>query len=211
MEKILVVDDEEQNISYLETLFKAHGFQVMTARNGAKALEAAREDPPHIIISDILMPVMDGFMLCKEWKNDDRLKKIPFVFYTATYTDPKDEKLAMEMGADLFIIKPQEPDILLNLVQKIMAKFKSTITEPTSEIELSEEAFLQEHNEALFRKLEKKIRQLEEANQMVQESETKYRSIFDNSISGIYRTTKEGRFLTLNSAFYHMLGYSSQE
>jgi len=156
MEKILVVDDEEQNISYLETLFKAHGFQVMTARNGAKALEAAREDPPHIIISDILMPVMDGFMLCKEWKNDDRLKKIPFVFYTATYTDPKDEKLAMEMGADLFIIKPQEPDILVNLVQKVMVKFKSKIIEPTSKMELSGEAFLQEHNETLFRKLEKK-------------------------------------------------------
>ncbi|MDD5523642.1 MAG: response regulator [Smithella sp.] len=211
MEKILVVDDEEQNISYLETLFKAHGFQVMTARNGAKALEAAREDPPHIIISDILMPVMDGFMLCKEWKNDDHLKNIPFIFYTATYTDPKDEKLAMEMGADLFIIKPQEPDILVNLVQKVMVKFKSKIIEPTSKMELSGEAFLQEHNEALFRKLEKKIRQLEEANQAIKESETKYRSIFDNSISGIYRTTKEGRLLSLNSAFYRMLGYNSQE
>jgi PAS domain S-box-containing protein/putative nucleotidyltransferase with HDIG domain len=211
MKKILVVDDEEQNISYLETLFKAHGFHVTTARNGAKALEAAREDPPHLIISDILMPVMDGFMLCKEWKNDGYLKNIPFIFYTATYTDPKDEKLAMEMGADLFVVKPQEPDILLNLVQKVMAQFKSKITKSTSEIELSEEAFLQEHNEALFRKLEKKIRQLEEANQLTKESETKYRSIFENSISGIYRSTKEGRLLSINSAFYRMLGYNSPE
>ncbi|KQC08317.1 MAG: hypothetical protein APR62_00255 [Smithella sp. SDB] len=211
MEKILVVDDDEQNVSYLETLLKANGFQVTTARNGSKALDAAREDPPHLIISDILMPVMDGFMLCKEWKSDERLKNIPFVFYTATYTDPKDEKLAMEMGADLFVIKPQEPDILLKLIQDFLTMFKSKLTEKTPEVELSEEAFIQEHNEALFRKLEKKIRQLEEANQMIRESETKYRSVFENSISGIYRTTKEGRFLTLNPAFYRMLGYGSQE
>lgn len=211
MEKILVVDDEEQNVAYLETLFKANGFQVTTARNGVKALEAAREDPPHIIISDILMPVMDGFVLCKEWKNDNRLKKIPFVFYTATYTDPKDQKLALEMGADMFLIKPQEPDILLNFVQEILTKFRSKIPKPISGMELSEEEFLQEHNEALFRKLEKKIRQLEDANRTIKENETKYRSIFDNSVAGIYRTTKEGRFLAVNHAFYRMLGYRSQE
>jgi PAS domain S-box-containing protein/putative nucleotidyltransferase with HDIG domain len=157
------------------------------------------------------MPVMDGFMLCKELKNDNRLKNIPFVFYTATYTDSKDEKLALEMGADLFIIKPQEPDFLLKLTEQIITKFESKITEKIPEMELSEEAFLQDHNEALFRKLENKIRQLEDANQMIKESETKYRSIFDNSIAGIYRTTKEGRFLTLNSAFCHMLGYNSKE
>ena len=211
MEKILVVDDEELNLFYLETLLKGHGFHVKTARNGAKALEAAREDPPHLIISDILMPVMDGFMLCKELKKDEYLKKIPFIFYTATYTDPKDEQLAMEMGADLFIVKPQEPDTLMKLIRDVLTKFKSIITKSTSEMELSEEAFLQEHNEALFRKLEKKIRQLEEANQTIKESEKKYRSVFENSISGIYRTTKEGRLLTLNPAFCRMLNYGSQE
>src|SRR4030042_1150164 len=135
MKKILVADDEEQNRSYLETLFKAQGFHVTVTSNGAQALEAARTNPPHIIISDILMPVMDGFMLCQEWKKDNRLKKIPFVFYTATYTDSKDEKLALDMGADLFIIKPQEPDILLDLIQKAMTKRKSETKEKTPEME----------------------------------------------------------------------------
>lgn len=211
MKKIMVVDDEEQNRSYLQTLFRSQGFDVMVAANGAEALKEAREDPPHIIISDILMPVMDGFMLCKEWKNDDQLKHIPFVFYTATYTDPKDEKLALDMGADLFIIKPQEPDIFLDLIQRVMTNLESKKMETTRKRDFSEETFLQEHNEALFRKLEKKIRQLEEANQSIKESEIKYHSIFENSIAGIYRTTKEGRFLTLNPAFCKMLGYSSLE
>jgi len=209
MKKILVVDDEEQNRSYLETLFQAQGFHVTIAPNGAQALEAARKNPPHIIISDILMPVMDGFMLCKEWKNDSRLKKIPFVFYTATYTEPKDEKLALDLGADLFVIKPQEPDILLDLIQKVMAKRKSEKRKVTPETETSAEVVLKEYNEALFRKLEKKLQQLETANQAIKESEMKYRSIFQNSISGIFRITKEGKLLTSNPALYRMIGYSS--
>jgi CheY-like chemotaxis protein len=68
-----------------------------------------RASLPDVIISDILMPVMDGFSLCHEWKKDDSLKTIPFVFYTATYTDPKDEELALSLGAR--IIKPMEMKI----------------------------------------------------------------------------------------------------
>jgi PAS domain S-box-containing protein/putative nucleotidyltransferase with HDIG domain len=209
MKKIIVADDDEQNLSYLETLFNTHGFHVTTASNGAKALEAARKNPPDIIISDILMPVMDGFMLCREWKKDSRLKKIPFVFYTATYTDPKDEKLALDMGADLFIVKPQEPDILLDLIQNVMARDKSEITDAISEMDTSAKVFLREYNEALFRKLGKKIHQLEEANQTIKKSETKYRSIFQNSISGIFQITKDGQLIVSNPALYHMMGYGS--
>jgi len=211
MKTILVVDDEEQNLFYLETLFKAHGFQVTTARNGAKALEAAREDPPDIIITDVLMPVMDGFMLCREWKADSRLKNIPLIFYTATYTDSKDEQLALDLGCDLFLVKPQEPDVLLDQVQNVLAKYESERRKMPFEKDNVGEQILQQHNDTLFRKLEKKIKQLEEAHQIVKESEAKYRSIFENSLTGIYRTTLEGRLLTLNPAFYRMMGYGSPE
>jgi PAS domain S-box-containing protein/putative nucleotidyltransferase with HDIG domain len=209
MKKIIVVDDEEQNVAYLETLFKANGFHVTTSRNGAQALEAAKDNPPDIIISDILMPVMDGFMLCKEWRKSSRLQNIPFVFYTATYTDPKDEKLALDIGADLFVTKPQEPDILLNIVRKLMAKCKSEKRELLQEKETSAQVVLEEYNEALFRKLENKIHQLEEANQTIKKSESKYRSIFQNSISGIFQITREGQLLVSNPALYQMLGYES--
>jgi len=209
MKKILVVDDDENNISYLDTLFKAQGYQVTTANNGLTALQAARRNPPDIIISDILMPVMDGFMLCREWKNDSLLKNIPFMFYTATYTDPKDEKLAMELGADMFILKPQEPDVLMSIVRKLMDSRKPGITEKAPKPELSEEEVLIKYNEALFRKLEKKIQELETANQTIKESEAKYRSLIETTDTGFAILDSEGKILDANDEYVRLSGHKT--
>ena len=59
------------------------------------------------------MPVMDGYTLLRHWKADPRLKTKPFIVYTATYTEPEDERLALNLGADAFILKPSEPDEFL--------------------------------------------------------------------------------------------------
>ena len=76
-----------------------------------EALDKAYADPPDLIVSDILMPVMDGYALCRQWKSDDQLKHIPLVFYTATYTEHRDEVFALKLGADRFVLKPQGPHL----------------------------------------------------------------------------------------------------
>jgi len=97
--KILIVDDIEQNRYLLQTILGASGYETHEVSNGVEALALARHNPPDLIISDILMPQMDGFALCRECKHDDALHSIPFVFYTATYTDPRDRDLGLRLGA----------------------------------------------------------------------------------------------------------------
>jgi len=161
--KLLVVDDHEQNRCLLHALLTGHGHEVVLAADGAEALETARNDPPELILSDILMPVMDGYALCREWTRDKRLKKIPFAFYAATYTDPKDKEFALSLGADRFIVRPQEPDVLLRTIEKIIAERRNgspaTPREPVPE----ETVDLKQYNETLIRDLEDKTTQLETA------------------------------------------------
>ncbi len=124
MTKLLIVDDNQQNLYMLQVLLSANGYEVEQASNGVEALEQARRTPPDLVVSDILMPVMDGFALCRAWKKDEQLKKIPFVFYTATYTDPKDEDFALSLGAERFIVKPMEPDKFLVVLQEIIEDYQ---------------------------------------------------------------------------------------
>ena len=106
--KILVVDDNAENLLLLELWLKKSGYEVVSTANGAEALEKLHTEEFSLIISDILMPVMDGFQLCKKVNSDDKLHSIPFVFYTATYTDKQDEELALKSGAARFIRKPND-------------------------------------------------------------------------------------------------------
>jgi CheY-like chemotaxis protein/two-component sensor histidine kinase len=159
MTRILIADDNPQNLYLLESILKGHRFDVISAKNGAEALDAARTSQPDLIITDVLMPVMDGFELCRQWKADERLKQIPFMFYTATYTDPRDERFALSLGADRFVVKPQKPDILSQIICDLLAEFpkKQSAAQPS----LNEMESLRQYNEVLFRKLEKKVKQLE--------------------------------------------------
>jgi len=117
--KILIVDDKEEERYLSETLLKGSGYEVVSAINGAEALEKLRTEGFDMIISDILMPVMDGFLFCRECKMDEKLKDIPFVFCTATYKDEKDEEFALKLGADKFIRKPIESDEFIKIIQGI--------------------------------------------------------------------------------------------
>ena len=161
MTRILIADDNPQNLYLLESILKGHHFEVVSTKNGAEALDAALNNPPDLIISDILMPVMDGFELLRRWRADERLKHIPFIIYTATYTDPKDERFALNLGVDRFVIKPQKPDVLSRIVSDILLEFQqkqSAAQKPS----LDETESLRQYNEVLFRKLEKKVKQLED-------------------------------------------------
>ena len=164
MTKLLIVDDNEQNLYMLQVLLNGFGYEVTLAQDGAEALEKAHASPPDVIITDILMPVMDGFTLCRKWKKDAVLGTIPFVFYTATYADPKDEELALSLGAERFIRKPMEPSAFVEILREVIREAEAgRLVAPREPVE-EEKIFLKEYNEALIRKLEDKMLQLEQTN-----------------------------------------------
>jgi len=162
MTRIVIADDNPRNLYLLEAILKGNGYEVIPAKNGAEALAAAKKIPPDLIITDILMPVMDGFELCRQWKKDTVLQGVPFIFYTATYTDPKDEQFALSLGAERFVIKPQVPKELIKIVKEVLDESLQKANAPGNARPLGDEMeILRQYNEVLFRKLEKKVMQLE--------------------------------------------------
>ena len=169
--KILIVDDIETNLELLEARLEGGGYEVTSAMNGVEALEILKTDSIDIIISDILMPKMDGYQLCRECKRDDTLRKIPFIFYTATYTDKKDEEFALGLGADRFIVKPMERKRFMETIEGILENSKKGLLTPFETPVKKEAVYLKQYNERLIKKLEKKMLDQEEANRTLLKSE----------------------------------------
>ena len=158
---ILVAEDNKESRYLLEKLLQGHGHEVTAVSNGAEALEQALAQPPDIIVSDIMMPEMDGFQLCHKCKQKEQLKNIPFIFYTATYTLDEDKKFALSLGADAFILKPAEPDILVRKLSEEFKKAKSRPLAPDKIVSLEPVLYLTEYNKRIVAKLEQKMVQLE--------------------------------------------------
>ncbi|MCX6156268.1 MAG: ATP-binding protein [Candidatus Kapabacteria bacterium] len=164
MEKILMVDDEDIFIPSLRILFNNLGYELNYAPNGEEALTVARNEPPVLIISDIQMPVMDGFELCHQWHQDDNLKDIPFVFFSATYNEPENIEFALNIGADKFIPKDTDIDVFSSLIQEIIQKFKSGDLAINNHDRMNEFEYYKNYSETLIRKLEDKMVALTKVN-----------------------------------------------
>jgi len=215
---ILIVDDEEDNLYLLETLLRGNGHDVDSATNGAEALEKLKSGKFELIISDILMPVMDGFQLCRKVKTDKALHHIPFIIYTATYTGPKDEEFAKKIGAERFIQKPCEPDLFMEAVREVMAAAKGSDIRLMPKT-MDGDEILKLYSERLVRKLEQKMLELEkevnarrEVEESLRQSEQRYRAIFEGAAEGIMIIEHHTRDIKyVNPAMCRMLGYDEDE
>ena len=209
--RVLVADDDTSSRYLLESILSSGGYEVSSAIDGVDALEQARRNPPDLIISDILMPNMDGYALCREWRADPDLTDIPLVFYTANYTHADDERFAVSLGADRFLLKPMEPDDLLAEVNSLLelnasGELPHSATEPEDETEV-----LKEYNARLVSKLEQQLAEVQRVNQSLT-------TLVDGTIQAIaklveardpYTSGHQERVADLASAIAAEMGYDS--
>jgi DNA-binding response OmpR family regulator len=121
--EILIVEDSPTQAERLRRLIQSMRYNARVAPNGRLALEAIRERKPHLVLSDIVMPEMDGYTLCRAIKADDELRDIPVILVTSLM-DPKDIIRGIECGADNFIRKPYAEDYLLNRIGHMLMNQK---------------------------------------------------------------------------------------
>src|SRR5712691_6990866 len=120
MAAILIVDDRPTNRQFLLTLLGYGGHRLLEAANGAEALERVRTEHPDLVITDILMPTMDGYEFVRHLRADPDLAPMPVIFYTATYSEPQAKALAETCGVHIVLPKPCEPERILAAVNEAL-------------------------------------------------------------------------------------------
>ncbi|MDD2853468.1 MAG: response regulator [Desulfuromonadaceae bacterium] len=151
---ILIVDDSNDDRRMLCTVLKANGHEVMEAVNGREGLQAASDHRLDLIVSDVLMPVMDGFQFLRNLR---KTSSVPFVFYSAVYDGNRDMQLAASLGANGYLIKPMDPLELLEKIERIAAQGGQEQSFSGEE----EAEYLKRYSQVVAAKLEEKVRELE--------------------------------------------------
>ncbi len=117
--QILIVDDNAANLDILETRLAAHGYDIITARDGAEGLAVAIERKPDLILLDIMMPKMDGIEVCRRLKGDRSLPFIPVILVTAK-AEVEDVVAGLEAGGDEYLTKPVDQKALVARVKSML-------------------------------------------------------------------------------------------
>jgi len=117
---ILIAEDSPTQAAQLCGVLEMHGYRVTVARNGREALESLRQHPPMMVITDIMMPEMDGYELCRQIKSNPEWKHLPVMLLTSL-SEPVEVIRSLECGADSFTIKPWEENQILSRIQRLSA------------------------------------------------------------------------------------------
>jgi CheY-like chemotaxis protein len=159
---LLVVEDIPDILYLLEATLKFKGYRVVTARDGQEALEIIQKEHPAMVITDILMPKMDGFSLVHRLRINPETRRIPVVFLSATYVAPEDKSFALTIGATRFIEKPVNLDEFLPAIAELLKQGVAATLEP-----LSEPDFYEGYRLRLEIKLDHKVTQIARAENLL--------------------------------------------
>jgi len=211
---ILVVDDGEPSRTILRGVMEAAGYTVDEAADGVEALRRLTETTVHCVITDILMPNMDGYQLCYEIRNNPLFSQLPVIIYTATYTAKEDERLANELGADRFMRKPALFGDLVSAVRAVLSGDR--VPRPYFKSGAERISLMQHYSRQLVKKLEHKNLELVRQANALRESEQRIQQIFESVNDALFvmrmdEDGRPGRLVQVNEVACFLLGYTRQE
>lgn len=170
---ILIVEDLKNIREMLEITLRFRGYEVMSASDGREALQLLAQTRPCLLITDILMPAMDGFTLVHNLRHLPNLRDLPVIFLSATYTRAEDMDFAQKLGAEKFLKKPYNVDDLMMAVDKALNGSRSNV------IGLEGAEFSARHRERLLQKLTHKNDLINRMEKLLQSLPNEQRKQFE--------------------------------
>ncbi len=122
--KVLVVDDEENIVQLVKYNLEQEGYEIISAYDGETALNKAKQEQPDLMVLDLMLPKVDGFDICRQIRNDEKLNKLPIIILSAK-EEEVDKILGLELGADDYLTKPFSPRELVARVKAILRRTNS--------------------------------------------------------------------------------------
>lgn len=178
---ILVVEDVPNVLELLEVTLRFKGYEVVSAHNGLEGLEMVDKVKPALIITDILMPKMDGYAFVQKLRTNPATRIIPVIFLSATYVTPDDKKFALSLGATRFIEKPIDTEDFLLTIAEIMTQDTATAPEP-----LNSREFYQGYRERLEQKMRHKNTQIARTERLIPTLPLEQRPAFESMLQQAY-------------------------
>jgi diguanylate cyclase (GGDEF)-like protein/PAS domain S-box-containing protein len=225
---ILIVEDSQTQALQLQNLLMQHGYGVVAAKNGREGLASIRSIMPSLVITDIVMPDMDGYQLCTTIRADEAISDIPVILLTQLST-VKDIILALECGADNFITKPYKEEHLLSKIETILTltnhsdknrtvvessiSYKGDDYPISSEIPRILDLLISTYELSLIKNQEQQntLRERMQAEEALRESEERFRNILEFAPIGMAVVSFEGNFIMVNRALCEIVGYEKEE
>ncbi|MBI5353379.1 MAG: response regulator [Chloroflexi bacterium] len=188
---ILVAEDIPDILELIDTTLRFKGYRVVTASNGEEALELINKEHPLMIISDIMMPKMDGFNMLHRLRINPKTRKIPVVFLSATYVAPEDKTFALTIGVTRFLEKPINiEDFMKTIVELLAQGDHPAIQEP-----LTDPNFYKEYRVRLKTKLTQKNQQIARLERLLETAPEEEKKSFRDSLRLAIREQEEIRRL----------------
>ena len=186
---ILVVEDVPNILELLDVTLRFKGYPVKTARNGEEALDVVPEHPPALVITDIMMPKMDGYTLAFNLRRNPKTSHIPIIFLSATYVTPEDKEFAMSLGAVRFMEKPVDTEDFLLTVAEVLTNPKGALSPP-----MDKQQFLDGYKRRLEVKLGHKNAQIVRNERLLQTLPDSLKGSFEQMLQDNYSQRDQIQF-----------------